>query len=74
MNYKRSPIWLAGLLIASPLFAATPQLTEKVAVNGAFGAAPEQYGRANLGASPKTVRFVNCFAGKKHGMVAGATA
>jgi hypothetical protein len=55
-------LWLAGLLVAAPLFAATPQLTEKVVVNGAFGAAPQQYGRANLGASPKTVRLVNCFA------------
>jgi hypothetical protein len=53
---------LAGLLIAAPLFAATPQLTEKPVVNGAFGSAPEQYGRANLGASTKTVRLVNCFA------------
>ena len=62
MKFMRAPLLLAGLLVATPLFAATPQMTEKVVVNGAFGVAPEQYGRANLGASPKTVRLVNCFA------------
>lgn len=62
MNYTRVLAVLAGLCVAAPLFAATPQLTEKVIVNGTFGAAPDQYGRANLGASPRTVRLVNCFA------------
>ena len=56
-------LWsLVALLVATPLVAATPQLTEKVAVNGAFGAAPEQFGREGLGASTKTTRLVNCFA------------
>ena len=62
MNSLRVSLLLSGLLVATPLFAATPQLTEKVMVTGTFGAAPEQYGRANLGASSKTVRLVNCFA------------
>jgi hypothetical protein len=53
---------LAALVLAAPVFAVTPQLTEKVVVKGAFGAAPEQYGRAGLGASTKTTRLVNCFA------------
>jgi hypothetical protein len=62
MNYIRTLALLTGLFVATQAVAATPQLTEKVVVNGAFGAAAEQYGRANLGASPKTVRLVNCFA------------
>ena len=62
MNYMRTALVLVGLLIAVPVLAATPTLTEKAIVNGAFGVAPEQYGRANLGASTKTVRLVNCFA------------
>jgi len=62
MNYKPALLLIAGLLLASPLSAAAPALTEKVVVNGTFGPAPEQYGRANLGASTRTVRLVNCFA------------
>lgn len=53
---------LAALVLAAPVFAVTPQLTEKVIINGAFGAEPDQYGRAGLGASTKTTRLVNCFA------------
>jgi hypothetical protein len=53
---------LAGALVAAPAVAATPQLSEKVVVNGVFGTGAEQYGRANLGASAKTVRLVSCFA------------
>jgi hypothetical protein len=62
MKYTRALGFVAGLLVATRLFAASPQLSEKNLVTGAFGAAPEQYGRANLGASSKTVRLVNCFA------------
>src|SRR5258705_4296422 len=62
MIHIRTPLLLAVLLAAAPVFAATPQLTEKVVLNGAFGVAPEQYGRAGLGASTKTTRLVNCFA------------
>jgi hypothetical protein len=62
MIHIRMPLLLAGLLAAAPVVAATPQLAEKVVVNGAFGTAPEQYGRAGLGASTKTTRLVNCFA------------
>jgi len=58
----RTALLFAGLVFTTPVLAATPQLTEKPVVNGAFGTAPEQYGRANLGASTKTVRLVNCFA------------
>ena len=53
---------LVGLFAASSLFAAAPPLAEKVAVNASFGAAPEQFGRANIGAATKTTRLVNCFA------------
>jgi hypothetical protein len=53
---------LAGLLAASPLLAAAPPLNEKVAVRATFGAAPEQFGRANIGAATKTTRLVNTFA------------
>lgn len=56
------PLSLAGVLVASPLLAAAPPLVEKVAVNGTFGASPEQFGRANIGAATKTTRLVNCFA------------
>jgi hypothetical protein len=52
---------LVCLFVASPLFAAAPPLAEKVAVNASFGAAPEQFGRANIGAATKTTRLVNCF-------------
>ena len=62
MKSMRVPLMLAVFLIATPLLAATPQLTEKVVINGAFGNAPEKYGSASLGASTKTVRLVNCFA------------
>jgi hypothetical protein len=57
---------LVGLLAAAPLWAATPPLVEKVAVNGTFGASPEQFGRANIGAATKTTRLVNCFAADGH--------
>lgn len=62
MKYTRALGFVVGFFVATPLFAATPQLTEKNILTGTFGAAPEQYGRANLGASTKTVRLVNCFA------------
>ncbi|HEX6791230.1 MAG TPA: hypothetical protein VF247_07970 [Candidatus Krumholzibacteria bacterium] len=51
----------AGVLVAAPLLAAAPPLNEKVAVRATFGAAPEQFGRANIGAATKTTRLVNCF-------------
>jgi hypothetical protein len=53
---------LAGLLVATPVLAAAPPMAEKVVVNATFGAAPDQFGRANIGASTKTTRLVNCFA------------
>jgi hypothetical protein len=56
------PLSLAGLLVATPLLAAAPPLSEKVAVRGTFGVSPEQFGRANIGAATKTTRLVNCFA------------
>ncbi len=56
------PLWLLGVLFAAPVPAAAPVLTEEIAVNATFGAAPEQFGRSNLGAATKTTRLVNCFA------------
>ena len=53
---------MAGALLATTAFAAAPPLNEKVAVNATFGPAPEQFGRANIGAATKTTRLVNCFA------------
>ncbi|HEX6790039.1 MAG TPA: hypothetical protein VF247_01900, partial [Candidatus Krumholzibacteria bacterium] len=53
---------MACLLVATTAFAAAPPLNEKVAVNATFGPAPEQFGRANIGASTRTTRLVNCFA------------
>lgn len=55
------PLSVAVLLVSTSLFAAAPPLAEKVAVNATFGAGPEQFGRANIGASTKTTRLVNCF-------------
>ncbi|HET6348267.1 MAG TPA: hypothetical protein VFH88_04210 [Candidatus Krumholzibacteria bacterium] len=53
---------LALVCTVTPVLAATPQLTEKAIVNGGFGPAPDQYGRAGLGTSTRTTRLVNCFA------------
>ena len=61
MFQPRTALCLLGLLVATPLFAAAPPLVEKVAVNATFGAAPAQFGRANIGAATKTTRLVNCF-------------
>jgi hypothetical protein len=59
---NRMLLLLAGVLVATPLFAAAPPYAEKVVVRATFGAAPDQFGRANIGASSKTTRLVNCFA------------
>jgi hypothetical protein len=53
---------MIGLLFATPVLAAAPPMVEKVTVDAAFGAGADQFGRANIGASTKTTRLVNCFA------------
>ena len=60
--------WIAPRLIVagasgvSSARAATPRWTETVVVRGQFGAGPEQFGRAGIEASKKTLRLVTCFA------------
>jgi hypothetical protein len=64
----RRSLLIIGLLIvasvsaASSASAATPSWTETVVVRGQFGAGPDQFGRAGIETSKKTLRLVTCFA------------
>jgi hypothetical protein len=51
-----------GLCGASPAGAATPAWKETVVVRGQFGGGPDQFGRAGIETSKKTLRLVTCFA------------
>jgi hypothetical protein len=62
---RRSLLVLAAFFVAggsSSAAATTPRWTETVVVRGQFGAAPEQFGRAGIETSKKTLRLVTCFA------------
>lgn len=64
MSFRTIPLLLSAVLLAAslPARAAAPALAEKVVVKAGFGPASEQFGRAGIGTSQKTIRLVSCFA------------